>query len=323
MELLGLDNVVNGQKIRFDVGFDNGDGNGRIAQYLWNGVEGNAQNRDKWGTAILSGNGEPTVTPDPTPTVTPDPTPSVTPNPTPIVTPNPTPTLTPNPTPIVTPPPTPTVTPEPTPTATPTVVKHDKKTATVSTTVDLKKGTAKVDATVLDTLSKQAVQKKAKIIEIAVNVPKDAKEVDVALQRKAFDKLADNTKTEVKIDAGIAVVTFDGKAIDSIRSSAAGGDILISIQEVDKSTLTASAKATVGNKLVYDFTITSGNKIISEFGQGNAVITIPYTLKSREKTNSVVVYYIDSSGKLVKIKGKYNKTTKTVTIAHTIYSYKK
>lgn len=50
---LGLDNATHGRKMRFDVGFDNGDGSKRIAQYFWNGVEGNAQNRDKWGTAVL------------------------------------------------------------------------------------------------------------------------------------------------------------------------------------------------------------------------------------------------------------------------------
>lgn len=53
LESLGLENVAPGRKLRFDVGFDNGDGEKRIAQYFWNGVEGNAQNRDKWGTATL------------------------------------------------------------------------------------------------------------------------------------------------------------------------------------------------------------------------------------------------------------------------------
>lgn len=53
LQSLGLDNIAPGRKMRFDVGFDNGDGEKRIAQYFWNGVEGNAQNRDKWGTATL------------------------------------------------------------------------------------------------------------------------------------------------------------------------------------------------------------------------------------------------------------------------------
>lgn len=255
LELLGLNNAADGRKLRFDVGFDNGDGNGRIAQYFWNGVEGNAQNRDKWGTAILTGDEEPTVTPEVTPIVTPPVTPVVTPTITPEVTPTVTPTIAP----------------------TPVAVQHDKKTSTVSSKVNSAKGIAQVDAAVLNALSKQAVQKKAKVIEIAVDIPQGAKEVDVKLQREAFEKLADSTKADVKINAGIATVTFDGNAIDSISSSAAGGDITVAIKAMDKSTLTAAARAAIGKKLVYDLTLTSGNKSISEFGKGKAVISIPYT----------------------------------------------
>ena len=42
-----------GRELRFDFGADNGDGTGRIAQLLWNGVDGNHVSREKWGKAIL------------------------------------------------------------------------------------------------------------------------------------------------------------------------------------------------------------------------------------------------------------------------------
>lgn len=54
MDDLKIDDLENDRLIRFDIGFDNGEGNNRIAQYLWSGVDGNASNRDKWGTATLS-----------------------------------------------------------------------------------------------------------------------------------------------------------------------------------------------------------------------------------------------------------------------------
>lgn len=50
---LGLTPITTGQELRFDIGFDDGDGNSRQRQFMWNGVEGNASNRDKWGRATL------------------------------------------------------------------------------------------------------------------------------------------------------------------------------------------------------------------------------------------------------------------------------
>jgi hypothetical protein len=50
---LNIDSVTPPQRLRFDIGFDDGNGDQRQRQYLWNGVDGNASNRDKWGQATL------------------------------------------------------------------------------------------------------------------------------------------------------------------------------------------------------------------------------------------------------------------------------
>jgi hypothetical protein len=50
---LNIDAVTPPQRLRFDIGFDDGNGDQRQRQYLWNGVDGNASNRDKWGQATL------------------------------------------------------------------------------------------------------------------------------------------------------------------------------------------------------------------------------------------------------------------------------
>ncbi|SFJ68710.1 S-layer homology domain-containing protein [Paenibacillus sp. UNC496MF] len=51
---LNIADAADGRKMRFDIGFDNGEGNHRVAQYLWNGVDGNSSSRDKWGLAQLT-----------------------------------------------------------------------------------------------------------------------------------------------------------------------------------------------------------------------------------------------------------------------------
>ncbi|MCL6457218.1 MAG: S-layer homology domain-containing protein, partial [Gorillibacterium sp.] len=44
-----------GKAIRFDIGFDDASVKSRERQFFWNGVDGNAQNREKWGKAVLLG----------------------------------------------------------------------------------------------------------------------------------------------------------------------------------------------------------------------------------------------------------------------------
>lgn len=50
---LGVDGVNPPRELRFDVGFDDGNGQQRQRQYMWNGVDGNAENREAWGRATL------------------------------------------------------------------------------------------------------------------------------------------------------------------------------------------------------------------------------------------------------------------------------
>lgn len=69
-------------QIRFDIGFDNGAFDGvsqskRTAQYLWSGVDGNAQSREKWGMAVFKQS--PTSVPTPGTTPAPTPTPNMPP----------------------------------------------------------------------------------------------------------------------------------------------------------------------------------------------------------------------------------------------------
>ncbi|HHW30638.1 MAG TPA: S-layer homology domain-containing protein, partial [Clostridiaceae bacterium] len=50
-----------------------------------------------------------------------------------------------------------------------------------------------------------------------------------------------------------------------------------------------------------DFTITSGDKVISDLGGGTATISIPYTPKAGEDLNAIVIYHITGEGELVLI----------------------
>lgn len=53
---VGVISPLDGTVIRYDMGFDEGSKEFRERQYFWNGVDGNASNREKWGKIILRNN---------------------------------------------------------------------------------------------------------------------------------------------------------------------------------------------------------------------------------------------------------------------------
>ena len=69
----------------------------------------------------------------------------------------------------------------------------------------------------------------------------------------------------------------------------------------------------VGDRPVFNFSVTSGDKIISQFG-GNVSVSVPYTPKPGEDTNALVIYYINAEGKLEVVSNcVYNPSTGTIT----------
>jgi hypothetical protein len=83
---------------------------------------------------------------------------------------------------------------------------------------------------------------------------------------------------------------------------------------VDSTELADAVKEVVGDRPVFDFTITSDSQTISDFGEGSVKVSVPYTLKEGEDPNQIVVYYIADSGELTLVPDcVYNPQTGTVT----------
>ena len=190
----------------------------------------------------------------------------------------------------------------------------------VQATTDSATGTAtvKVEASAFNALVDKAKEVEASghgqkaVVEIKVDVSANTKAVVVEIPRDAFNKVAEGTKADVKVDTGIGTVTFNAKTVESISGAANAGNIFISITKVEASTLAPEVQAKVGDRPVFDLSVKAGSTEISKLDGGNAEISIPYTPKSGEKNNSIVVYYIDNTGKLKTVKGKYDPATGTV-----------
>ncbi len=86
----------------------------------------------------------------------------------------------------------------------------------------------------------------------------------------------------LKVDVGLASVTFDAQAAGSIAVAAGSSDVTVAVSIVDTSALPAAVRQTVGDRPVYDFTVTAGGSAVSSFGGGAVEVSIPYTLAAGE-----------------------------------------
>ncbi|GGG16225.1 endo-beta-N-acetylglucosaminidase [Paenibacillus aceti] len=149
-------------------------------------------------------------------------------------------------------------------------------------------------------------------IKLDADAPSDARTIKVTLSNDSLMKFVASMADTLTVSTPIGTMTFDRNTISSI-SKQATGTVTITVTKLGTSILDADDQHKVGDRPVVNFDINSGDKTISKF-TGSVIVTIPYTLKSDEKPNAIVAYYINTAGQLEAVRtGKYDVTTKTIT----------
>jgi hypothetical protein len=103
-------------------------------------------------------------------------------------------------------------------------------------------------------------------------------------------------------------ISFDKDALAGLVDQMSGDSVDITIEQASNKDLSAKQRQAAGDRPVYDISITSGKKNISQFG-GKLTISLPYTLKDGERPSGIVVYHLDAEGNLVPLEGTYNPAT--------------
>lgn len=153
------------------------------------------------------------------------------------------------------------------------------------------------------TAKKAEAQGKSAVLEIKVVTSAKTQTAELTIPRSAFNEVASGTKARLRISyAHVGTITLDAKAVASIHSAQDQGDILIRIAKVS---LTDEGKAVLGDRPVYDLSVSAGQQHLASFGGGKAVISVPYSLQAGEEANAVIVYYINESGNLDNVRGRY------------------
>ena len=90
-------------------------------------------------------------------------------------------------------------------------------------------------------------------------------------------------------------IRFDQKALENMKNQT---EVTLVAKKVDATTLSDKAKTLVGDRPAFDINLSGGNQTITNLSEGQVTIEIPYILKPNEDPNAIVVYYINSEGKL-------------------------
>ncbi len=185
-----------------------------------------------------------------------------------------------------------------------TKITGNTATATTTTTATVDnngKATAAVTSKQVSDAIRQALAEAQKqgsgtaaVVAIKVEAPADAAAVETSIPKEAMVLAADGKTAALTVSTPVAAITFDAGALSTI-AGAASADVKISVSKVEASGLSAEVQQAVGDRPVFNFSVTSGDTAISKFG-GSVSAAVPYTPKAGEALNAIVIYRINAEG---------------------------
>lgn len=194
--------------------------------------------------------------------------------------------------------------------------------STISSTVDENgKATAEVTNEQMNSAVTKAVteakQKDSKaIVEINVEAPADSETVEIVIPKIILESIVASGLEAFTISTSIADITFDRDALNTVACDEES-NIVITVSRVNAENLSEEARKVIGDRPVFDLSVTSGDKVISQFG-GYVTVTVPYTAKADEDINAIVIYHINGEGKLEVVKDcVYDPSTGTIALPQT------
>jgi uncharacterized repeat protein (TIGR02543 family) len=133
-------------------------------------------------------------------------------------------------------------------------------------------------------------------IEIKLEASADVTSTEVSIPKEAMSRTSEAGICAFTITTPIASITFDTDTLSAISDEAVD-ELKITASKADVPSLSPEVQRQVGDRPVFDFNVTCGNRTISRFW-GDVSLSIPYTPKEGEDTNAIVIYYINDSGEL-------------------------
>ena len=147
------------------------------------------------------------------------------------------------------------------------------------------------------------------VLQVNLDTPADLNQLKISLPQRELSQITANSDSSLALHSPFLSVHFDHKALDVITSADQGGSVQVTATVVDPKVLAPEDQKKVEGRPVFDFTVTNGDTRVSDFKNGHATVTIPYTLEPGENPSSIIVYYLADDGKLEVVRGHYDKNS--------------
>ena len=152
---------------------------------------------------------------------------------------------------------------------------------------------------------------------IAVTVPiqnaADAKNLSITIKAQTLDKLVTAKVRRFEITTnGLPSFGFTLDTLKTLNAQSKGGDLIL---RVSKAAVTsAEAKAAIGTRPVYEFSLVDGKEAPLTDWQGKTVsVKLPYTPAANEQAGNLYAAYVDGNGKVQWLtKSSYDADQKAV-----------
>ena len=152
---------------------------------------------------------------------------------------------------------------------------------------------------------------------IAVTVPiqnaADAKNLSITIKAQTLDKLVTAKVRRFEIATnGLPSFGFTLDTLKMLNAQSKGGDLIL---RVSKAAVTsAEAKAAIGTRPVYEFSLVDGKEAPLTDWQGKTVsVKLPYTPAANEQAGNLYAAYVDGNGKVQWLtKSSYDADQKAV-----------
>ena len=152
---------------------------------------------------------------------------------------------------------------------------------------------------------------------IAVTVPiqnaADAKNLSTTIKAQTLDKLVTAKARRFEITTnGLPSFGFTLDTLKMLNAQSKGGDLILRVSEA--AVTSAEAKAAIGTRPVYEFSLVDGKEAPLTDWQGKTVsVKLPYTPAANEQTGNLYVAYVDGNGKVQWLtKSSYDADQKAV-----------
>ena len=195
--------------------------------------------------------------------------------------------------------------------------------ANIAPKVTAKEGVAEVtiNQTTINTAIANAKKNNQSTIVITPNITGEAQKVNVELPKTSISSMVSETDATLKVETPVGTISIPQDALTAIATQAAGSTVTMSLESVDKFSLTPTQQETVGDKPVYDISIMSGSSHISSFNGKSITISLPYTLQEGESVGDVKVWYLNDAGELEQIDCTYDEKAGLATFKTSHLSY--